>query len=246
MTKHVGKKGDTLVEVTLAVGIFSMVAISIVSVINGSTSSAQTALEATLTREEVDAQAEALRFIHDSASLDESNGPYATLWKGITSTSNTLSADDTDRYLSNYPPTTCGDLYSGSNAISDKAFVIDTHALGDPEVLALADPTSNVVIRKNTSFGEATTYPHLVYNNASGEAGNLAEEGTNRTYNLADVEGIYVIAVRDPGTNIVGQGTTSAFYDFYIRTCWYGAGERKASTISTVIRLYNPTITQGE
>ena len=60
------KKGDTLIEVLLAVGIFSMIAISVVAVMSGGTSSAQTALETTLTREEIDAQAEALRYIHDS------------------------------------------------------------------------------------------------------------------------------------------------------------------------------------
>ena len=243
MLKHVGKKGDTLVEVTLAVGIFSMVAISIVSVINGSTSSAQTALEATLTREEIDAQAEALRFIHASAVADErSENPYMQIWNKIANLSiNRISED--------YPPSSCSDLYSGDNAIDGKAFVIDTHALGNPDTLdSISADQSNIgkiVIQKNSLFKEATTYPHLVYtdDSSSSEVGSLIEEGT-KDY-LKSVEGIYVIAVSGPSTNIVGKGSISASYDFYIRTCWYGAGERKASTISTVIRLYNPAITQG-
>ena len=48
MAKHVGKRGDTLIEVMLAVGIFSMVAVAVVAVMSGGTSSAQTALETTL------------------------------------------------------------------------------------------------------------------------------------------------------------------------------------------------------
>ena len=60
------KKGDTLVEVSLAIGIFSMVAIAAVSVINGSTNGAQASLESTITREEIDGQAEALRFIQSA------------------------------------------------------------------------------------------------------------------------------------------------------------------------------------
>ena len=113
MVKHVGKKGDTLVEVTLAVGIFSMVAISIVSVINGSTSSAQTALEATLTREEIDAQAEALRFIHASANTEDGEGPYHKIWKKITE----LALDNNDDgNIDNYPPSTCDSLYNGDTA----------------------------------------------------------------------------------------------------------------------------------
>lgn len=250
MVKHVGKKGDTLVEVTLAVGIFSMVAISIVSVINGSTSSAQTALEATLAREEIDAQAEALRFIHDSASLDAPNGPYITLWTKITDPLNTLSADDTDRYLSNYPPTTCGDLYSGSNAISDKAFVVDTHKLSSINASTDPEEAANDTIKQNSGssslFQQAATYPHLVYTYGSTDnVGSLVEEGTDDSLTLKRVDGIYVLAVKDKGTNIVGKkDPIPAYYDFYIRTCWYGAGERKASTISTVIRLNNPDATK--
>ena len=82
------KKGDTLIEVALAIGIFSMVAMVVVSVISASTSAAQSALELTITREELDAQADALRFIHDSyvigsQSADTSENPYADLWNAI-------------------------------------------------------------------------------------------------------------------------------------------------------------------
>ena len=68
MKCFLGKKhrGDTLVEVSLAIGIFSMVAIAAVSVINGSTNGAQSSLESTITREEIDGQAEALRFIQSA------------------------------------------------------------------------------------------------------------------------------------------------------------------------------------
>ena len=83
------KKGDTLIEVLLAVGIFSMIAISVVAVMSGGTSSAQTALETTLAREEIDAQAEALRYIHSSyindKNSDDANLPTVSLWRTITS-----------------------------------------------------------------------------------------------------------------------------------------------------------------
>ena len=82
------KKGDTLIEVLLAVGIFSMIAISVVAIMSGGTSSAQTALETTLAREEIDAQAEALRYIH-SSYINEKNSDNASLssvalWRRIT------------------------------------------------------------------------------------------------------------------------------------------------------------------
>lgn len=243
MVKHVGKKGDTLVEVTLAVGIFSMVAISIVSVINGSTSSAQTALEATLAREEIDAQAEALRFIHASANTEDGEGPYHKIWEKITK----LALDNNDGNIDNYPPSTCDTLYTG---ISSNAFVVDTHKLSSINASTdLSTVADNAIKQKSGSdslFQQAATYPHLVYTYGSTDnVGSLVEEGTDDSLTLKRVDGIYVLAVKDKGTNIVGKkDPIPAYYDFYIRTCWYGAGERKASTISTVIRLNNPDATK--
>ena len=85
MNKRVGKRGDTLIEVMLAVGIFSMVAVAVVAVMSGGTSSAQTALETTLAREEIDAQAEALRFIQTSyiTSRESEESKFGQLWKTI-------------------------------------------------------------------------------------------------------------------------------------------------------------------
>ena len=80
------KKGDTLVEVTLAIGIFSMIAIAVASVMSGGTASAQLALETTLAKEEIDTQAEAIRFVHANyiANKDNPSHPYVKLWKTIT------------------------------------------------------------------------------------------------------------------------------------------------------------------
>ena len=76
------KKGDTLIEVTLAVGIFSMVAVAVVAVMSNGTAGAQTSLETTLTREQIDAQAEALRFIHSAyiSDMEGLDGRYSKLW----------------------------------------------------------------------------------------------------------------------------------------------------------------------
>ena len=60
---------------------------------------------------------------------------------------------------------------------------------------------------------------------------------------------IYIVAVKDNETTSLYNTDkldtervkdTSAFYDFYIRTCWYGTDAEEPSTISTVIRLYDP------
>ena len=78
-----------------------MVAIAVVAVMTGGTSSAQNALETTLAREEIDTQAEALRFIHASYLADEESGnnPFNGLTTGelssmFTYTTQILSAPE--------------------------------------------------------------------------------------------------------------------------------------------------------
>ena len=235
--KH--RVGDTLIEVTLAIGIFSMVAIAVVAVMTSGTSNAQTSLETTLAREEIDTQAEALRFIHSAyvANSDPSNNPYAALWDTITNKAIDPKNDGTD-YL-NYPPTTCDSATINSN-VEKHIFVINTRELSNP---------SNAYVGYNKNlFTKTTTYPRLIYKGA--EASGTDSLITNSTSTeLYHAEGIYALAVKDNNTTqIVSDDTPgndrpkagSGFYDFYIRTCWYGSGSDTPSTISTVIRLYNP------
>lgn len=233
MTKRVGKRGDTLIEVMLAVGIFSMVAVAVVAVMSGGTSSAQTALETTLTREEIDAQAEALRFIQASyiAEKKDVDGKFGQLWNKIAESS--ITNEGEIDAIAQYSPEDCSTLYSASGEAKNYGFVINTRKLG-----TFSSPSE--VISKNLSA--AQTYPRLIFN---GDGGSLVDSGTD---NLQKAEGIYIIAVKEPknstSTSIVGTGNTSAYYDFYIRTCWYGTGDQTPSTISTVMRLYDPKFTK--
>ena len=215
-----------------------MVAVAVVSVVNGSSSDAQTALETTVTREEIDAQAEALRFVHDSyiagnGSDDTASKRYAEIWRAITSNANSASAS-----ILEYAPSDCRTLYEGTNSPvrQQKAFVLNTHNLRN------GNANSVVLSAQNNSnlFKPAATYPRIIYND-SGD--NLLAEDTGTTIQRA--EGIYIVAVKDSNTtNIVTDKThstaASAYFDFYIRTCWYGPGAEHPSTISTVIRLYDP------
>lgn len=226
------KKGDTLVEVALAVGIFSLVAVSVAAVLSGSTAGAQTSLETTLAREEIDTQAEALRFVQAAyaANSNTAGNQYATLWRNITKRA-VSSQSDYDE-LNNYAPSSCSGDYN-SDLVKNKAFVINPRALGSS--------ASSSLITSTSTLQQATTYPRLVYSTNT----NLIENSTNT--NLSRAEGIYVIAAKDPGsTNIIdladGSKKTSAYYDFYIRSCWYGIDSDNPSTISTVIRLYDPDV----
>lgn len=219
------KKGDTLIEVTIAIGIFSMIAIGVASVMSSGSSGSQTALETTLAREEIDVQAEALRFIHSAriSSRSDSDNPYDTIWNAITASA--IDGGTMDASTAQFNPSSCQALYNRDNdnsVFAQHAFILNPRAL---------DSSQNGLFRASEAsdasvFTPTTTHPRLVFD-ASG--------------NNLRAEGIYVIAVKDAGTNIVGyDGAEPAFYDFYIRTCWYGSDNERPSTISTVIRLYSP------
>ena len=238
------KKGDTLIEVTLAVGIFSMIAIAIVAVMSNGTSNAQTSLESTLAREEVDSQTEALRFIQSSAIIEnDPNGKYSKLWDTITKHAITKEGefkDETIEKILQYSPESCDELYDNNqddpnNIYFQKAFVIDLHQLGNKN--NTDEGVSNIIIPASSDkFQPASTYPRLVYSDSG---------------SLVAAEGIYIIAVADYNdeTKIATGGNeatpTKGFYDFYIRTCWYGSNAEKPSLVSTVIRLYNPAIVKN-
>ncbi len=247
MRNRLGVKfGDTLIEVTLAIGIFSLIAVGVVSVVSGSTSRAQVALEQTLTREEIDAQAEALRFIQSSYvnsktfSEDPDNSDYTAIWHTITAHAKT-KLQITDDILK-YQPSTCDELYEGNTLSNQSAFIINTRKLSSLK-------TEDVVIYAKDSkvFHTSSTYPHIIYG-AAADDDPLLEKNMDADSSLTRAEGIYIVAVQDPdSTNIVtvedDNATitrTSAYYDFYIRACWYRPGAERPTTISTVMRLYDP------
>ena len=226
------KKGDTLIEVTLAVGIFSMIAIAVASLMNHGTADAQLALETTLTREEIDAQADALRYVHNAyiANKESDAQPSTALWKKIISEAINLRDISDKSSITVYAPTSCSQEEVMKGNIARHAFVLDTRNL----------ESGTTAYKKIDSFGEISTYPRLIYNNSNN--GMIEDLSGRNEYSKA--EGIYVIAVKDPkSTNIVGAGEkTAAYYDFYIRSCWYGAGAEAPSTISTVIRLHDASV----
>ncbi len=265
------KKGDTLIEVAIAIGIFSMVAVTVIGVVSSSTSSAQSSLETTVTREIIDAQAEALRFIQSAyiaggrANIYDENNvfqKYASVWDEITkyainpdAVTNSAEANDILRFN----PTTCADAFNRSRLSNQGAFIVNTRMLGNID----ADRTSvknmnKIIINARTDSGlfyETTTYPRILYKGLAGEATSEALLDDGYDTQVLRIEGIYIVAVKDSGTTIVSGGTggsdvsideRSAYYDFYIRTCWYNPGASTPSTISTVIRLQDPaTINYG-
>lgn len=90
------QRGDTIIEVVLAVTIFSMVVMGAMTLMNRGIAMAQRSLEVTLVRQQIDSQAELLRFVHERAQADKS-GLYATnVWDPIPRVSNPQELIDAD------------------------------------------------------------------------------------------------------------------------------------------------------
>lgn len=66
LIKKSKNRGDTLIEVLFATAIFSLVAVGALSIMNQGTATSLRALEITLVRQEIDSQAETLRFLNAS------------------------------------------------------------------------------------------------------------------------------------------------------------------------------------
>lgn len=79
-------RGDTLIEVLFAITVFSLVVVGSVAIMNQGTATAQRALEISLVRDQIDAQAETLRFLNASyiaAYPNISSGTPAAEWQKI-------------------------------------------------------------------------------------------------------------------------------------------------------------------
>ena len=195
------------------------------------------------------------------ADKDTAEKRYPNLWKAITA--NALTERGELDSFSRFSPSTCDELYAKNTTDSifnQKAFVINPRALGS----FAEDDLGSVLIRAtadSNEFAQTTTYPRLVYAKPRGGFVDESELGSDdsEASTFHSALGIYVIAVREEArgigsdankhvSQIAGQSgagsirfeTVPAFYDFYIRTCWYGSDAKLPSTISTVIRLYDP------
>ena len=137
-------RGDTIIEVTFAIVIFSAVAVSAIALMNSGANNAQASLEISMARSEINAQAEALRFIHNAFTLERNLGDpaeqeYVNLWLSIAELADANRPDSVNgSQLGEYPPDACkgewnpGDIYGWANPNSifnDGAFIINVRRI---------------------------------------------------------------------------------------------------------------------
>lgn len=140
------ERGDTIVEVLLAVSIFSLIVVGALALVNNAATTAQRSLEATLVRQQMDAQAEGLRLMHNAYSGVHKKGQsYATndnsmaaKWWRLTGSNNVNSQSATE--FGNCTPRQSSFFVNNNNMT---IVSIDSGNYGNPETIAKVEGSSS-------------------------------------------------------------------------------------------------------
>jgi len=184
------KRGDTIIEVTIAITVFSLISIISIQVMDRDIAIIQGTLESEMARNEIDAQAEALRFIQNAylseRELATKDRQYQGLWMKLSRDPTVVISTDRNagtglanepKNISEYYSTQCSDYYNKSktgslhNIFADRAFVMNTRKI-DP-----TDISGTIVQTKNSpnKFKETQLYPRIVYTGGT-SAGSIKSD----------------------------------------------------------------------
>lgn len=140
-------RGDTIIEVMFAITIFSLVVVSGLAIMNQGAYTAQRSLEISLVRSQIDAQAEALRFLNSS---------YIAAYNGESAT-----------YDNNTPAQQWKLIQSKIKDIKQVSQFGNISTCSEPD-----DSTSFILDFKNAKFvsgklNKATTFSRVVYDKSN-------------------------------------------------------------------------------
>lgn len=162
LSRRGGQEGDTIIEVLFAVAVFAMVAVGSLAIMNQGTAAAQRSLEITLVRQQIDAQADAIRYIHQAyvaAYQGSGSAPSGTAaeWVKMTNKATGKGADSASDFgLTN--GATCPDRVPGQ-----KPFILDARTatvwgpapdMSAPDGASLP-PFSQVIYNDDSSISRA-------------------------------------------------------------------------------------------
>lgn len=140
--------GDTIIEVMLAFTVFALLAVGSITIMNQGVASAQEALETTLVRQQIDGQAETLRFLHQ-AYIAKPASPAGVAFQSIR----------TNNVNTNVNPTKFGDAACLTNipqAGSRSSFIVNPRLGNKVEGAGLKAMSDNL----------APAYAQLQYDDA--------------------------------------------------------------------------------
>jgi type II secretory pathway pseudopilin PulG len=216
MLKKWRERGDTLIEVLFAVSVFSFVVVGALTIMNQGTAASQRAVEITLVRQQIDAQAETLRFMHDS---------YVAVYQPGTDFN--LTDRDSSGGLKTSP---AEEWYKLRQYIRQVNLSNDDYDNGSCPVSPLTG--SFVVDSRNVRF--ISTPDSL---QPAGTSFAQVAYGADGSFTAA--QGLWIRAISS-GTSGDPSQSNVGYIDFHIRGCWDSSGLPVPLTLGTIVRLYEP------
>lgn len=244
------KRGDTIIEVIFAITVFCLVSVLTITMMNHGLATGTASLELTLARQEMDAQAEAIRFIHDAyeaeRNLPEANRIYTDLWLQIKDMTRNVvppfKTDGTTCSTNSDDPHSLDFNHTQIGGVTVPQFVINARKI---------DPTNidATIINSNNNLNRFTTtplFPRLVYGRDDSspiEEGTDSNQIVNENQTLAQASSNKVIRSEGVWVQAV-QMANSPSVDFHIRACWSSPGRPVVSTLGTIVRIYDLNVVE--
>jgi type II secretory pathway pseudopilin PulG len=195
-TRRREEKGDTIIEVLFAITVFSLLAVGSLAVMNQGTAAAQRSLEITLVRQQIDGQAEALRYMQAS---------YVAAFAGSTPYTPGSAAGQWEQQVVPSAHTGNAASYGTTCSAPSSAFIIN--------------PQTVQVDKARSTFAPAATYARVLYTPAL-KAGGIWVEAVkpndfDNPANKAPYIDFHIRACWDgPGLNVpMTTGTIVRLYE---------------------------------
>jgi prepilin-type N-terminal cleavage/methylation domain-containing protein len=204
------QRGDTLIEVLFAMTVFSLIVVTALSLMGQGVAAAQRSLEITTVRQQIDGQAEALRFMHEAYVAGYQTGQTFNLTDGISTPA--------EEYYKIIQFTT-GKRTQASKFAGTATCAIPSSTATDFIINPVTAQLITTAIKADV-FKKAPIAAQLTYT-----SGNQLEF----------TEGMWIEGVRSPVS-----GTTAGYIDFHIRACWDVTGSDIPMNLGTIVRLYEP------
>lgn len=140
------QRGDTIIEVLFAFTVFSLIAIAGLSLMNQGTALSQRALEISLVRQQIDSQADALRYLNHAYIADYGkNGEATRQWNRVVAANAVDRANDFE------------DMASGNGcvipSVADHPFALDVFKLEtSPPITQIAQAGTYAKVRYGTTM----------------------------------------------------------------------------------------------
>lgn len=204
------QRGDTLIEVLFAVAVFSFIVVGALSLMNQGTAASQRALETTMVRQEVDGQAETLRFLHDA---------YVEAYQpGVSFNTTDATSSPAEEWYK------IVERIKATNATAASTFGTGTTCPTPPSGSFVVNPRTAQLRTTANLFQSPDTWARLIY---------------DQNNQVTASQGIWIEGIRS-GVSSDSLQQNVGFIDFHIRACWSASGLTQPMTVGTIVRLYEP------